>query len=106
MKLSDDFDPRCLRSRKPGTWRSRLGTAVAILLILLSIILLVTGSTSLLNQPAALTELNDNPAAARIMIFTGVTSLLIGLFIWRLCRRRLRRDNSLSLSPHLMKRRD
>ncbi|WXL24065.1 hypothetical protein WG219_11945 [Ectopseudomonas mendocina] len=105
MKLSDDFDPRCLRTRKPGTWRYRLATLLAVIFIIFSIILVLTGSISLLNQPVALQSLNEDPGTARVMVFAGFFLFIFGALIWRRCRRS-RRTDGLSLSPDLLKRRD
>lgn len=106
MKLSDGFDARRLRPRGPSTWRTRLAAALAALFACFGILLAMAGVASLLNRPISLGALNDSPGAAVTLIVLGLFLLWAGIFAWRLFRRRLRRPSDLSMSPHLMKKRN
>ncbi|MEH7975612.1 hypothetical protein [Pseudomonas aeruginosa] len=79
MKLSDSFDARRLRPRRPRVWRWRLAAAFAALVASLGVLL---------------------------SLALGLLSLCLGVFLWRFSRRRSRRNSDLSLSPNLMKKRD
>jgi len=106
MKISDGFDAKRLRPRQPGAWGSRLAAMFAMLLTCLGVLLAMAGAASLLGRPAALGELNDNPAAASLILVGGLFVLYLGIWIWRRRRLRLRRGRELNLSPHLMKKHD
>ncbi|MCY1224931.1 hypothetical protein D9M68_323830 [compost metagenome] len=106
MKLSDGFDARRLRPRGPGSWRWRFAAALAALLAGFGVLLAMAGAATLLGRPPALGPLNDSTGAAIVLLLFGLLFLWIGVLGWRLCRRRSRRRSSLSMSPHLMKKRD
>ncbi|MDH4559805.1 hypothetical protein [Pseudomonas sp. BN411] len=106
MKLSDGFDARRLRPRGPGSWRWRFAAALAALLAGFGVLLAMAGAATLLGRPPALGPLNDSTGAAIVLLLFGLLFLWIGVLGWRLCRRRSRRRNGLSMSPHLMKKRD
>ncbi|OAI83793.1 hypothetical protein [Pseudomonas putida] len=106
MKISDGFDAKRLRARQPGAWGSRLAAMFAMLLTTCGVLLAMAGAASLLGRPAALGELNDNPAAASMILLGGLLVLYLGVWVWRRRRLRLRRGRELGLSPHLMKKHD
>ncbi|OLS62102.1 hypothetical protein [Pseudomonas putida] len=106
MKISDGFDAKRLRPRQPGAWGARLAAIFAMLLTTLGVLLTMAGAASLLGRPAALGELNDNPAAASLILVGGLFVLYLGIWVWRRRRLRLRRGRELNLSPHLMKKHD
>ena len=108
MKLSDGFDARRLRSRSPGGWRYPVLSACAALLAAAGVLLMLAGAAALLGRLAALGPLNDNLGAAAGLLLGGVLLLWGGVSGWRRCRRRRRQryGNELSLSPHLLKKRD
>ncbi|VXB78808.1 LPXTG-motif cell wall anchor domain-containing protein [Pseudomonas sp. 8BK] len=106
MKHSDGFDARRLRPRNTSNWRLRLGAGLAALFATLGVLLSMAGVATLLGQPAALGPLNESPAAASVLVVIGLLLLTFGVLLWRRCRRRLRRPSDLSMSPHLMKKRD
>ncbi|WP_439888232.1 hypothetical protein ACSX1C_03375 [Pseudomonas sp. MBLB4123] len=106
MKLSDDFDARRLRPRSYRNWRLRLAAMLGALLAALGVLLAMAGAATLLGRPPALGTLNDSPGAAIVLLTAGLVLLWLGIGVWRLCRRRLRRPSDLSLAPHLMKKRN
>lgn len=106
MKISDGFDAKRLRPRQPGSWGGRLAAAFSTLLATCGVLLALAGAASLLGRPAALGELNDNPAAAGLVLGGGLLVLYFGIWLWRRRRLRLRRSRGLNLSPHLMKKHD
>ncbi|MCY1535549.1 hypothetical protein D9M68_709590 [compost metagenome] len=106
MKLSGGFDARRLRPRGQGNWRLRFVAALAALFATLGVLLAMAGAATLLGRPPALGPLNDSPGAATVLLVIGLLLLWAGIAVWRMCRRRLRRPSDLSLSPHLMKKRD
>lgn len=108
MKLSDGFDARRLRPKKPsGNWRLRVAAALAALFATLGILLAMAGTATLLGRPPALGGLNDSTADASTLLVLGLILLWGGVVGWRKCRRRLRqRKADLAMSPGLMKKRD
>ncbi|RIA36452.1 hypothetical protein DFO61_0928 [Ectopseudomonas oleovorans] len=106
MKLSDDFDARRLRPRQSGSWRLRLGAALGALLAAFGILLSMAGIASLAGRAPVLGTLGDSNGEAIALLSIGLLLLWLGIVFWRRCRRRLRRPSDLSLSPHLMKKRD
>ncbi|MBF8396359.1 hypothetical protein I1957_36155, partial [Pseudomonas aeruginosa] len=53
MKLSDSFDARRLRPRRPRVWRWRLAAAFAALVASLGVLLSLAGTSALIGrQPA------------------------------------------------------
>lgn len=106
MKISDGFDAKRLRPRQAGSWGSRLAAAFSTLLATCGVLLAMAGAASLLGRPAALGELNDNPAAAGLILGGGLLFLYLGVWLWRRRRLRMRRGRELNLSPHLMKKHD
>lgn len=106
MKLSDGFDARRLRPRRPGSWRWRCGAALAALFATFGVLLAMAGAATLLGRPPALGALNASPGAAGVLLVVGLVLLWAGVVSWRKCRRRLRRPSDLSLAPHLTKKRD
>ena len=105
MKLSDSYDARHVRPRRPGRWRWRFGAAIAALLATFGILLAMAGAATLLGRPPALGGLNDTPTDASILLALGLFLLWFGILAWRICRRRLRRPSDLTLAPHLLKKR-
>ncbi|UVJ42764.1 hypothetical protein NVV94_19485 [Pseudomonas sp. LS1212] len=106
MKLSDGFDARRLRPREPRNWRMRLGAAFSALLATLGVLLAMAGAASLLGRPPALGDLNASPVGAALILVLGLLLLYFGIWLWRVCRRRMRRNQELNLAPHLMKKHD
>ncbi|PWB35985.1 hypothetical protein DCO48_00630 [Pseudomonas sp. SDI] len=106
MKLSDGFDAKRLRPRERRNWGARLAAGVSALLATLGVLLAMAGVASLLGRPAALGELNANPAGAAVLLAGGLLLLYLGVWCWRRSRLRLRRSRELNLSPHLMKKHD
>lgn len=106
MKRSDGFDARRLRPREPRNWRMRLGAAFSALLATLGVLLAMAGAASLLGRPPALGDLNASPVGAALILVLGLLLLYFGIWLWRVCRRRMRRNQELNLAPHLMKKHD
>ncbi|MBM7059291.1 hypothetical protein JQX08_01090 [Pseudomonas sp. UL073] len=106
MKLSGGFDARRLRPRGPRIWRWRFGAALAALFATLGILLAMAGAATLFGHPPTLGNFNASTGAAIALLITGLLLLWFGVLAWRACRRKLRRGNDLSLSPHLMKKHD
>ncbi|GFM83749.1 hypothetical protein PSCICN_44410 [Pseudomonas cichorii] len=106
MKISGGFDARRLRSKEPGNWRMRLGTAFATLLVTLGVLLTMAGASGLIGHPQALGDLDSTPAGAAVITGIGLLVLYLGIWLWRRCRRRQRRAKGLSMSAHLMKKHD
>ncbi|MHC5349782.1 hypothetical protein [Metapseudomonas furukawaii] len=106
MKLSNDFDPRRLRPRRRGSWRWRFAAALAALIAGFGILLAMAGAATLLGRPPALGALNESTGAAIVLLLFGLLFLWVGILAWRFSRRRALRRNDLSMSPHLMKKRN
>lgn len=106
MKLSNSFNAKRLRSRQPRNWGARLATCLSALLALAGLLLAMAGIAALLGNYPALVELNGNRAGASLLSVTGLVLLWLGLRLWRRCRLRARRGQTLNLSPHLMKKHD
>lgn len=106
MKLSDDFDARRLRPHQPKHWRLRIGAALGALFAAFGILLAMAGVASLAGRAPVLGTLNDSAGEAIVLLLLGLFLLWAGILFWRRCRRRLRRSGDLSLSPHLLKKRD
>lgn len=105
MKLSDGFDARRLRPSERGSWGRRLIVAIAALLAIIGVLLMAVGTAFLAGYGSSLGALAARDAALTALVL-GLALIAIALFLWRWCRRRLRRSSELSLSPGLMKRRD
>ncbi|WP_339509723.1 hypothetical protein [Pseudomonas sp. RL_15y_Pfl2_60] len=105
MKQSDGFNPRRLRPREPGNWRLRFTAVLAALFAAGGVLLAMAGAATLLGRPSALGNLNDSPAASAVLLVVGLLLLWLGIALWRMFRRRLRRSGDLSMSRHLMKKR-
>ncbi|WP_339485349.1 hypothetical protein [Pseudomonas sp. EL_65y_Pfl2_R95] len=105
MKQSDGFDPRRLRQREPGNWRMRFATAFAALCVAAGLLLATAGAAALLGRPSALGSLNDSSTGSAVLLVVGLLLLWLGVALWRMCRRRARRPNDLSMPRHLMKKR-
>ncbi|MDY7559792.1 hypothetical protein QN382_18830 [Pseudomonas sp. 10B1] len=106
MKISDGFDARRLRPKGSGNWLMRLGAVFAALLATCGVLLILAGIASLIGHPPALGDLNASPLGALLVVVAGVFVLYVAVWLWRRCRRRLRRTGSLNMSPHLMKKHD
>ncbi|QXI30169.1 MULTISPECIES: hypothetical protein [Pseudomonas] len=107
MKISDDgFDARRLRPKGESNWRSRLGAGFAALLATFGVLMTMAGIASLLGHAPAMGELNTNPGASTVILVLGLLVLYVGVWLWRRCRRRMRRGQSLNMAPHLMKKHD
>jgi hypothetical protein len=66
----------------------------------------MAGAASLLGRPPALGELNATPLGSAIILAVGLLVLLLGVWLWRRCRRRARQSLELAMAPHLMKKHD
>ncbi|MCY1273863.1 hypothetical protein D3C76_898090 [compost metagenome] len=106
MKLSDSFDPRRLRPRRPARWRWRFAAALAAIIATLGVLSSLAGVAALLRRQPALGELHIEPGAGAVLLVIGLLALWLGVKLWRVARRRTRRSGDLSLSPHLFKRRN
>ena len=106
MKSSAGADARRLRPKSPSNRRLRFGAALAALLATLGVLLSMAGAASLLGRPPALGELNATPLGSTIILVIGLLVLLLGVWLWRLCRRRARQSLELAMAPHLMKKHD
>lgn len=102
---SDGFDARRLRSRGSATWRWRFLAGCGAVFAGLGILLLMAGAATLLGRPSALGPLNESVGAAISVLVAGILLLWAGVYVWRRCRRRMRRSDDLSLSPGLLKKR-
>ncbi|MDA3137233.1 hypothetical protein HG619_26025 [Pseudomonas syringae] len=87
MKTSDGFDARRLRPRGQGNWGKRIGTLIALLLVVAGLLLAVAGASSLTVHPQMLGELNASPGGAAFVAIGGLLVLYIGVWLWRRCRR-------------------
>ena len=103
MKTSDGFDARRLRPRGQGNWGKRIGTLIALLLVVAGLLLAVAGASSLTVHPQMLGELNASPGGAAFVAIGGLLVLYVGVWLWRRCRRQ-RSAGGLSISSHLMKK--
>ncbi|MCY1429056.1 hypothetical protein D3C76_749100 [compost metagenome] len=106
MKLSDSFDPRRLRPRRPGRWRWRFAAALAAVIATLGVLCSMAGVAALLGRQEALGDLRIEPGAGAVLLVLGLLTLWLGVMLWRAARRRARNVGGISLSPHLMKKRD
>nr|WP_294976348.1 hypothetical protein [uncultured Pseudomonas sp.] len=106
MKLSDSFNPRTLRPKRPGRWRWRFAAALAAVIATLGILSAMAGVAALLRRQPAIGVLHIEPGAGAVLLVIGLLCLWLGVLFWRAARRRARGREGLSLSPRLMKRRD
>lgn len=102
---SEGFDARRLRPRGSAAWRWRFFAGCGAVFAGLGILLLMAGAATLLGRPSALGPINDSIGAAVAVLLAGILLLWAGVYIWRRCRRRLRRPADLSMSPGLLKKR-
>lgn len=102
MKLTD---PSLSSTKSAHRWSWRLGGIAGSLAATLGVLLMMGGAATLLGRPPALGELNDTPEKGWQLLVAGVVLLTVGIFVWRLCRQRLRIRTDLGLSPHLEKKR-
>ena len=101
MKLSNQFDARCLRPKGPSRWRARLVKGLALLCMFSGLVALLLAGASLLNNPW---PFDEPKLAAGGLFFAGLVLLGTGQLGWRLCRRRQRQQGELSIAPHLLKK--
>ncbi|MBB3101791.1 hypothetical protein [Azomonas macrocytogenes] len=107
MKSSNGFDARRLRPRTRKNWHLHLGTFCGALLVALGMFLAVIGVSSLLGEAQSLGNLSIGHGAAIALLICCVIPIAGGIFSWRRCRYRLRcHSDELTLSPHLLKRRN
>ena len=106
MKLSDSFDPRRLRPKRPARWRWRFAAGLAAVIATAGVLCALAGTAGLLGQQAALGEVRIDRVAGAVLLVVGLVSLWLGVLFWRFARRRTRRSGDLSLSPHLLRKRD
>lgn len=101
MKLSGDFDARCLRSRPQRSWRSRMVGLFVLLLWLAGLALLAVATTSLSGVRTGL----DAPIGVAVsLLLAGVLLIVCALLLRRRARRRQQGNGALCLAPHLMRR--
>lgn len=105
MKTSDGFDARRLRPREPKRWRLRLGALLGAAGLLLGLLTALLGGLSAVSGESAMGGLAAGRDAGIVALVAGLIVAWLGLTIWRRCRRRLRRDSELSMSPDLLRRR-
>ncbi len=101
MKLSGDFDARCLRSRPRRNWRSRLVGFFVLLLWLGGLGLLAVATTSLSGAHA---DIQAPLGVALSLFLAGVLLIICALLLRRRARRRQSGNGDLCLAPHLMRR--
>ncbi|MFC3609575.1 hypothetical protein [Stutzerimonas tarimensis] len=106
MKSSEGFDARRLRNRERKNWRLRLGVLLGVLMLLAGVLLALVGALVLLGQGAALGEFGAERDGGIVMLVAGLLLAWVGRLCWRRCRRIQRQPNRLSMSPHLMKKRN
>ena len=87
MKLSDSFDARRLRPRRPRVWRWRLAAAFAALVASLGVLLSLAGTSALIGRQPTVGMLHIEPAAGGVLLALGLLSLCLGVFFWRFSRR-------------------
>lgn len=104
MKISDGFDARRLRPRTRKAWHVRLGVMIGALLWLIGIALALLGALGLAGGELS-GELTGGREGSLSALFFGLFCVLAGWLLWRRCRRRLRQQDALNLSPHLFKKR-
>lgn len=104
MKLSDDFDSRRLRPRKPHAWRRGIAVFISIILFLNGLLCIVAGSAAVLGKQLIADVSIIEPSAGAVLLVLGLILFGIGMLIWRTVRRRTRYTNELSLAPELMKK--
>ena len=101
MKLSGDFDARCLRGRPQRDWRARLSALVVLLLWLAALTLIGIGAGSLGAVHPAL----DAPLGVALsLLLAGALLVACALLLGRRARRRRLRGGDLCLAPHLQRR--
>lgn len=102
MKLSGDFDARCLRSRPQRNWRARLSGLFVLTLWAAALALLAAGAGSL---SGAHDQLDAPLGVAISLLLAGALLIVCALLLRRRTRRLLRqRDGDLCLAPHLTRR--
>lgn len=101
MKLSGDFDARCLRSRPRRSWRSRLVGLFVLLLWLGGLALLAVATTSL---SGVRSDVSAPVGVALSLLLAGVLLIVCALLLRRRARRRQQGNGDLCLAPHLMRR--
>lgn len=106
MKLSDSFDPRTLRPKRPGRWRWRFAAALAAVIAAFGILASMAGVAALLQRQPAPGVMHIEQGAGAVVLVIGLLALWLGVMFWRAARRRARQGSSLSLSPRLMKKRN
>ncbi len=101
MKLSGDFDARCLRGQQQAGWGRRLAGLLRVGLGLTALLCALTGVLSLSGVPPRLAA----PPGVGLSLLA--CALLLGggvLLLRRRARRRAMRSSGLSLAPHLLRR--
>ncbi|QRY76974.1 hypothetical protein JVX91_15265 [Pseudomonas sp. PDNC002] len=106
MKMSDSFDPRTLRPKRPGRWRWRFAAALAAVIATFGILSSMAGVAALLRRQPAVGVMHIEPGAGAVLLVIGLLALWLGVMFWRAARRRARGRDGLSLSPRLMRKRD
>lgn len=107
MKSPDGFDARRLRPSKPQSLRWRLGAVLSALCITLGTLTSIVAAASLFGHPPELPGFDGTMSSGAFLLGSGLLLLWVGILTWRFCRRRLHRPgNNLSLSPHLLKKRN
>ena len=106
MKLTDNFDPRTLRPKRPGRWRWRFAAAIAAVIAAFGILSSMAGVAALLRRQPAVGVLHIEPGAGAVLLVIGLVALWLGVMFWRAARRRARGRDGLSLSPRLMRKRN
>lgn len=106
MKMSDSFDPRTLRPKRPGRWRWRFAAGLAAVIAAFGILSSMAGVAALLRRQPAAGVLHIEPGAGAVLLVIGLFALWLGVMFWRAARRRARGRDGLSLSPRLMRKRD
>ncbi|AHL75130.1 hypothetical protein CH92_08425 [Stutzerimonas stutzeri] len=105
MKRTDGFDARRLRPRQQRSWGARIGAVLGLLLIIFGVLMTGSGAISLFSNNEALANMALDREAAVTLLALGLFLLMLGMFIRRRVRRRLKGPVGLSLSPRLKNKR-
>lgn len=104
MKLTDDFDARCLRSRPVSQWKTRLALSLSFLLIITGVLMILAAIT-VMSGYSLFANASNTTEYLIILLAGGSLSFVIGILFRHYCRRRLHNSGKLTLSPELMKKR-
>lgn len=102
MKLSNDFDARCLRPRQPRNGFRWLLQVLALLLLGSGLLLMLCGPLMLV-RPDLLEQLQLGREGPWVIMGLGLLLWFMGRFCWRRRRPRVP-TGALTLAPNLLKK--